>query len=218
MNLEFVDGVSHHLYEKGNDGVWDWRSPGPDSYVEPMKEAAAAAGSKPVYQTEFQTDDDRGTEGGFETASLIHHSLVEEGVVAFLYWSLAWDTPGGLVSVGTGHYKIHDQYYSLKHYARFTDPGYVRVGARSDAGDIRVSAFLSPAGDRLTVVVLNAGSQRMLVRLDPGGFPVQSSASYRTTYRPGKSEVWEDLGALPPTRVVSLPSRSVATVVLTGRG
>ena len=218
VNLDLLDGVSHHLYEKGPDGVWDWRSPGPDSFVEPMKEAAAAAGKKPIYQNEFGTEDDRGTEGGFETASLIHHSLVDEGVVAFLYWNLAWETPGGLVSVGTSRYKIRDQYYSLKHYARFTDPGYVRVGARSDSGDIRVSAFLSPASDRLTVVVLNAGSQRMLVRVDPGGFAAQSSATYRTTYRPPKSEVWEELGALPPSGVVSMPSRSVATVVLGQQG
>jgi glucuronoarabinoxylan endo-1,4-beta-xylanase len=218
LNLDLLDGVSHHLYEKGNDGVWDWRSPGPDSYVPPMKEAAAAAQGKPLFETEFGTEDDRGTEGGFETASLIHHSLVEEGVVAFLYWNLIWESHSGLVSVGTSSFKIRDQYYSLKHYARFTDPGYVRVGARSDSGDVRASAFLSPSGDQLTLVLLNAGPQAKEVRVDPGGFAVQSSAVYRTTYRPGKSRAWEDLESQPAAPTVLLLSRSVATVVLTGHG
>jgi glucuronoarabinoxylan endo-1,4-beta-xylanase len=215
-NLDLVYGVAHHLYEKGDDGVWDWRKPGPDSFVEPMKSVVAPARNKPLFQTEFQTDEDQGIEGGFETAWLIHNSLVEEGVVAFLYWNLVWKNPGGLVSVEGSRYTIRDQYYSLKHYARFTDPGYVRIGARADSSDLKVSAFLSPTGDRLTVVLLNIGPTRVDSRLDPGGFSVKSTAVYRTTYRPGKSEVWVDLGSVPATGVVPLPPRSVATVVLTG--
>jgi glucuronoarabinoxylan endo-1,4-beta-xylanase len=216
MNLDLVYGVAHHLYEKGEDGVWDWRSPGPDSYVEPMKSAALAAGSKPLFQTEFQTDEDKGTEGGFETAWLIHNSLVEEGVAAFFYWDLVWRPRGGLVSVDGARYTMRDQYYSLRHYARFTDPGDVRIGADSDSRDIRASAFSSAAGDRVTVVLLNVGSRQIDAQLSSGGFAVAHSAIYRTTYRPGTSEVWSELGSLPSTGIVPLPSRSVATVVLTG--
>jgi glucuronoarabinoxylan endo-1,4-beta-xylanase len=216
MNLDLVYGVAHHLYEKGDDGVWDWRTPGPDSYVEPMKGAAKAAGAKPLFQTEFQTDEDHGTDGGFETAWLIHNSLVEESVAAFFYWDLVWQPKGGLVSVEGARYTLRDQYYSMKHYARYTDPGDVRIGARADSGDIKVSAFLSTTGSRMTVVVLNVGRQQIDARLDLGGFGVDTSAIFRTTYRPGASEVWSELGALPATGVVPLPPRSVATVVLTG--
>lgn len=148
LNLDLLYAVAHHLYEKGDDGVWDWRSPGPDSYVDPMKEAAAAAGPKPVFETEFQTDDDDGIEGGFETASLIHHTLVDEGAAVFLYWNLVWGPGGGLVSLDGAPMKPRDQYYSLRHYARFTDPGDVRIGATSDSADIRISAFESPEGNR----------------------------------------------------------------------
>ena len=216
MNLEFVYGIAHHLYEKGSDGVWDWRNPGPDSYIEAMKNAAQAAGSKPLFQTEFQTDEDGGSEGGFETAWSIHNSLVEEGVAAFLYWDLVWKPRGGLISVDGVRFEMRDQYYSLRHYSRFTDPGDVRIGANSSSGVIRVSAFSSAKRDRLTVVLLNVGPHEMDVQLDPGGVPVVGSAVYRTTYRPGASEVWSDLGSLPPTRVVPLPSRSAATVVISG--
>jgi glucuronoarabinoxylan endo-1,4-beta-xylanase len=214
LNQSLVDGVAHHLYEKGPDGIWDWRAPGPDSFADPMR-AAAAATRKPLYQTEFQTDDDRGIDGGLETAWLIHLSLVDEGVVAFLYWNLVWTDQGGLVSINRGRYQIRDQYYAVKHYARFTDPGDVRVGARSSAPAIRASAFVSPAGDRLTIVVLNTGAVSAELRIEPGGFSFARAAGYLTIFRPGASEVWKQLGALDLGRTLALPSRSIATFVLT---
>jgi glucuronoarabinoxylan endo-1,4-beta-xylanase len=215
MNLDDVYGLAHHLYEMGPDKIWDWKDPGPDSYVDEMQSVAALGGGKPLFQTEFSTIDDGGQLGGFEIASLIHHSLVTEGVVAWLYWDLVWVPSSGLVSIdGSKTPHLRDQYFSLRHYARFTDPGDVRVGARSDVAKVRASAFVSPAGDRLTAVVVNAGAEPADVRVDLGGFPAAGSAVYRTVFRPGKSETWKDLGALPESRVVPLPGRSIATVVL----
>jgi glucuronoarabinoxylan endo-1,4-beta-xylanase len=214
MNVDLVDGIAHHLYEMGDDKIWDWRNPGPDSFVDEMQGVAAAARGKPLFQTEFSTQDDHGVDGGFETAWLIHHSLVEEGAVAFLYWDLVWQPSGGLVSVSGRSYKIRDQYYALRHYARFTDPGYVRVGARSDAAPVRASAFLSPDGAQLAVVVLNTGKAPADVRVDAGGFAPARSAVTRTVFHPPRSETWTDLGPLAPGGSVPLPPRSVATVVL----
>ncbi|MCL2450328.1 MAG: hypothetical protein FWD17_15380 [Polyangiaceae bacterium] len=218
LDLHLVYAVAHHLYEKGDDNVWDWRSPGPDSFVEPMKEAAAAAGDKPVFQTEFQTDDDGGIDGGFETAWLIHHTLVEENAAAFLYWDLVWTAGHGLVSVEAGRYAPRDQYYSLRHFARFTDPGYVRVGATPNAPNVRASAYASPDGKRVTVVLLNTGERPADVRVEPGGFAVARTSTVRTTYRPGQSELWLDLGDVARGGTVPMPPRSVATVVLESAG
>ena len=223
MNVDLVDGIAHHLYEKGSDNIWDWKDPGPDSFLDEMQ-AAAQVTDKPLFQTEFQTDDDHGYLGGFETAWLIHSSLVEEGVVAFLYWDLIWGDGGGLVSMERKGPRLRDQYYSLRHYARYTDPGYVRVGTRSDSFDVRASAFLSPARDRLTVIVLNTGKAAADVSVNAGEFRAASSAVFRTTYLAGRfansssaSETWLALGALPADHVVLLPARSIATVVLQGR-
>ena len=132
MNQDLVVGVSHHLYEQGSDGVWDWRDPGPDSYVDEMLGVAEAT-RKPLFQTEFQTDEDKGIDGGFETAWLIHHTMAAEGAVAFVYWDLIWEGTAGLVGMRGKTPKPRDQYYSMRHFARFTDPGYIRVGANSDA-------------------------------------------------------------------------------------
>jgi glucuronoarabinoxylan endo-1,4-beta-xylanase len=216
LNLDLLYAVAHHLYEKGDDGVWDWRSPGPDSFVEPMKSAAEAAGNKPVWQTEFQTDDDDGIEGGFETAWLIHHTLVDEGASVFLFWDLIWKPRSGLVSIDGARAKPRDQYYSLRHFARFTDPGYVRVGAQVDTPGVVASAFESADGKAVTVVLLNTGTRPADVRVNPGGFVVSRTATFRTTYRPGQSELWADLGEVATNSTVPLPPRSVATVVLVG--
>ena len=69
MNVDLVVGIAHHLYEKGSDNIWDWKEPGPDSFLAPMQ-AAAQVTDKPLFQTEFQTDEDHGYLGGFETAWL----------------------------------------------------------------------------------------------------------------------------------------------------
>jgi glucuronoarabinoxylan endo-1,4-beta-xylanase len=219
MNLALVAGIDHHIYEKGPDNIWDYLDPGPDSFVDEMRAVAkmAEAAGKPLFQTEFGTEDDGGTLGGFETALLIHHSLVEEGVVSFLWWDLYWVDDKGLVGIDKRPLTPRDQYYSVRHYARFTDPGDVRVGARSDAPDkIRASAFLSPGGDRLTLVVVNSGDQTADVRVDAGG-AAGPSAVYRTVFRPPRSsERWKEMGALPANGVVQIPGRAVATVVWTG--
>ena len=228
MNVDLVYGIAHHLYEKGSDNIWDWKEPGPDSFIDEMQ-AVAQVTDKPLFQTEFQTDDDHGYLGGFETAWLIHNSLVEEGVVAFLYWDLIWGDGGGLVSMERRGPRPRDQYYSLRHYARYTDPGDVRVGTKSDKPEVRASAFLSPKGDRLTVIVLNTGKIPAEVRMDWGDFGVTSSQVFRTVYlsipgaaigpghSPPTSETWTSLGELPANYVVPLPARSIATVVLQGR-
>jgi glucuronoarabinoxylan endo-1,4-beta-xylanase len=213
LQLELLHGVAHHLYERGTDSVWDWREPGPDSFVDEMR-AVARTTTLPLFQTEFHTDEDQGVDGGFETAWLIHHSLVEEGVVAFLYWDLIWEGQRGLVGMTGKSPKPRDQYYSVRHYARFTDPGDVRVGASADPDQLLASAYLSPQHDRLTLVILNPSQRQLNVRIDPGGFVAAKSAAYRTTYRPGRSQRWEALGSVAAPAATPLPARSVATVVL----
>jgi O-glycosyl hydrolase len=220
MNVALVAGIAHHIYELGDDKKWDWLDPGPDSFIDEMQAAAklAAAAGKPLFQTEFGTQDDHGVLGGFETALLMHHSLVEEGVVAFLWWDLFWVGNGGLVPIDKRPLAPRDQYYSVRHYARFTDPGDVRVGAKSDAPDkIRATAFRSALSDRMTAIIINSGDQTADVRIDVGARgPAGGGASavYRTVYRPpASSETWKELGALPASGVVQLPGRSIATVV-----
>jgi glucuronoarabinoxylan endo-1,4-beta-xylanase len=210
MNQNLVYGIAHHLYEMGDDKVWDWRDPGPDSYLDEMLGVASFIKNKPLFQTEFQTDEDNGNEGGFETAWLIHHQLVAEGVAAFLYWDLIWEGTHGMVGMQGKSPKPRDQYYSMRHFARFTDPGYVRVAAQSDAKDVIASAYVAPDNQRLTVVLLNTAKNLMNVQIDSGQFGATKVSVYRTVFRPGHSKRWETLGSTTP---VEMPAHSVVTAV-----
>lgn len=213
MNQDLVVGVSHHLYERGIDGVWDWRDPGPDSYVNEMLGVAEAT-RKPLFQTEFETDEDKGIDGGFETAWLIHHTMVAEGAVSFVYWDLIWEGTAGLVGMRGKTPKPRDQYYSMRHFARFTDPGYIRVGANSDAKQVLASAYFSPDEKRITVVLLNTGKNTMNVKVEGAMQSPSKITAYRTVYRPGHSKQWEELPALTADSAIEMPARSVVTLVL----
>lgn len=211
MDANLVAGVNHHIYERGDDGVWDWRDPGPDSFVDEMQ-AVREATDKPTFQTEFNTDEDRGVDGGFETAWLIHHSLVTQSAASFLYWELIWPNNKGLVAMKGLTPAPRDHYYSVRHYARYTDPGYVRVGAEPAGDGLLASAFLAPDQRRLTLVLLNTSQVAMDASVEPGAFSGQRTLAFVTSYRPGASRRWEERGALQGGKL-RLPARSVGTVV-----
>jgi hypothetical protein len=76
---------------------------------------------------------------------------------------------------------------------------------------MRVSAYLSPDGGNLTLVLLNADSKDHLVAVAPGAFPYGALTAYRTS---GDAErvapvPFEADGSL------ALPARSIATVTFT---
>lgn len=215
MNLDLVHGVAHHIYESGPDKIWDWRDPGPDSFLDEMRGVADLVHQKkPLFQTEFGTDEDRGIDGGFETAWLMHHSLVEEGVASFIYWELIWDGNKGLVGMHGKSPQPRDHYYAMRHYARFTDPGYVRVQTDSDSATVLASSYLSPDAGHLAVVLLNTGKNTMRVTVHPGDFVPGKLVGFRTTFRPGHSKRWEPISVAPGSLNVEMPARSVVTLAM----
>jgi len=211
MNLGLLDGIAHHLYDGST-----WQSP--DDFQLALQSLRAT--SLPVFQTEFSAETPDG--GAFETAWLIHNSLTQADAVAYVYWDLIWNwqgsSEGGLVAVefpdmarwqSERGYKTRGPYYSLRHFAKFTDPGWLRVGATTSSDSLRVSAFVSPDQDALTVVMLNVGNLRRDVHLNTG---LQGFA--RAVYQSTDTESWQTLAPTEAEAIV-LPARSVTTVALT---
>lgn len=165
----------------------------------------------PLLQTEMLAD-------GFGTAVLLHHALVTEGAAAYLQGVLAalgtsaTVTPGTLVALGVDDYSLEDAYHALRHFAHDTDPGWVRVDAGSDAEELLASAWLSPGGDALTLVMVNAGNDELDVDLDLGDTDPTSTTVTRTVF--DGVERSAELGALPDERIVRVPGRATVTVVL----
>jgi O-glycosyl hydrolase len=215
-HLGQLGGVAHHLYNGGSSSA-------PTSFNGGMSTLATAAGSLPLFQTEFGPN----PADMFNTAWLINNAVTTEGVTAYFYWDLIWGesasstNPQGLVSIETvpraqwltpKGYKINDSYYALRHFAKWIDIGWQRIAATPASLVINASAFASPDGQSVTLVLLNIDSAEHTVTLDPGSFTFGTSAVYRTS---GTDERTALLGPLPAGGVIDMPARSLATVTLT---
>lgn len=210
LNLTQLGAIAHHLYGSTED------NPQPDWFNGSMGgvgKAAAAAGL-PTFMTEYSPN----APTMFDTAWLIHNALTVENVAAYIYWELVWSNstpPTGLVSIasplGNSTYTINDIYYALKHFARWTDPGWVRVDATSSVSAVRSSAFVSPDGGRLTLVLLNTSANDHTIAVNPGDFQFGTLAIYRSS---GDSERTTSV-AMESDGRLRLPSRSIATLTYT---
>ena len=64
-------------------------------------------------------------------------------------------------------------------------------------------------------MVLNVGADEKVVHLSACGFASSKSSVVRTTFKTdGSSKRWEELGAYQDAAGLTLPARSIATVVL----
>ena len=210
LDTSKLGGIAHHMYGSTSD------NPAPDSFEAAMRDVAKSGQAEglPTFMTEYQPN----APTMFDTAWLINDALTVENVSVYLWWELVWSdqTPEtGLVSIAGGSatapYTVNDLYYALKHFARWTDPGWVRVDATSSVSSVRASAFVSPDGSSLTLVLLNTDSKDHLVSVKPGGFVDAALAVYRTS---GDSERAAPV-APESDGSIALPSRAIATLTYT---
>ena len=204
-----LGAVAHHLYGTTED------NPNPDWFNAPMRDIAKAASAMglPTFMTEYSPN----VPTMFDTAWLMNNALTVEGVSAYVWWELIWSPtpPTGLVTIPNtspnSPYIINDTYYALKHFARWTDPGWIRVETTSSLSAVRTSAFVSPDGRSLTLVVLNTGGMAHLIAVSTGAFPFGSFAIYRT------SGLGERAANVAPESdgSILLPPRSIATLTYT---
>jgi len=165
--------------------------------------------SRPVFVTEMQAD-------GFGTALLIHYATVVEGASAYLQAALAGPVSGpltntqALLGIDSASFRTQDPYHAMRHFAARTDPGWTRVEATAPATTgLLVSAWLSPSGQDLTLVLINTRSIELSARLKlPGNW--SSSEVTRSVF--GGVERSAELGALSTQGALRMPPESVVTV------
>jgi glucuronoarabinoxylan endo-1,4-beta-xylanase len=198
------DAIGHHLYGSAPSA--------PDVPALRRANELGQSLNRPVFQTEMQAD-------GLGTAVLLHHTLVTEGASAYLHNALVGPQSAlvagfePLIALGSDRFSVQPPYHALKHYAAHTDPGWVRVGADSDRSELLVSAWQSPAGKQLAIVIVNAGAASLEVELDLDNAMTSSAHVTRTAF--DGVERSADLGALPSEHTVQLPGHSVVTIDLT---
>jgi O-glycosyl hydrolase len=196
-----VDALAVHLYSQVATDV--------DVASLEAARALAADLDRPVFQTEMQAD-------GFQTAVLAHYALTAADVSVYLQndlVSLAAEVADvALVLLTEDGVEPQGPYYALMHYAKHTDPGWVRVDARSDGAELLASAWLSPDERALTIVLVSSGDEAVDVEL---ALPEELRARTEVTRSVFDGvERYAELGALSPEAIVRVPARSIVTISL----
>jgi len=204
LDLSQLEALSHHLYGINPETL--------DTAALAAIGGLAAENSRPIFQTEMQAD-------GFGTALLIHYTTVVENGSAYIQASLTGAASGpnanpqALVGLDAATFVPEDPYYAFQHYALHTDPGWTRVDAVSNVGTLLASAWLSPAGTALTVVLVNSSNAEVDAKLSVPDAIGATSAVTRTVF--GGSERGVPLGSLSDAGVLSVPARAIVTVAFT---
>jgi glucuronoarabinoxylan endo-1,4-beta-xylanase len=202
LDTSTLSAVSHHLYGVNPEMVnlSSLRSVGDLTKQDGM----------PIFQTEMTAD-------GFGTALLIHYTTTVEGASAYLQQSLASAATGpatnrqALVGLTDRDFTLQEPYYSLRHFARYTDPGWVRIDASSSSESLLVSSWQSPDEAALAVVLVNASTFDVdaKLELETGSWPATSQV-IRTVF--GGVERTANLGSLSAEGILRVPGRAIATI------
>lgn len=200
-----LGAVACHLYGE------DPRSSDSEPFTE-VKELAESE-NLPVFQTEMQAD-------GMDTALLIHRATTEANAAMYLQndfivsESSLEGNPHGLVQLTADGFETQGPYYAIAHYARRTAPGWLRVQADANTADVRLSAWQSPTGDALTIVLVNASSTASLIDLYLDDLRSRLTSSEVTlTVFDGQDQLAVQ-GELSASDTLSVPAGSVVTVAL----
>lgn len=184
-------------------------------------ESANATSGRRNWMSEFSTRDF----DWLQTAHVIHNTLVEANASAYIYWALVWaasTTPAEpdverVFSIdANGGYARGNTYYTLKHYAKHISRGHQRIEVTNSGtnSNIRASGYINPAGNQLTLVVLNTGGTDGVVSLRFPGLPVASVTAYRTRQFDIGGFPYKSLGSLNVASDQTISKNSITTYVI----
>jgi glucuronoarabinoxylan endo-1,4-beta-xylanase len=207
MDMSQCYGVSHHLYTGGSSGD-------PLSYISNLSAMYTAFPKVPRMQTEFSDGD------WYSTALLMHYALLYEQVNVYLVWELFWPgsdflsienpwTPGSWTT--PNGYTVGQEYYAFKQYTAFIKPGWRRVDAVSSSTNVKTTAYISPDGSRMSIILINTSAASQNVMADPLYYEADSGRIY-TTSATSKCEI---VGAYTPG-IITIPAKSITTLSLYG--
>jgi O-glycosyl hydrolase len=223
---ESIAGIAYHLYiggestGEGGEGAGLGRSRNnPDTFNRNFIDNFIEFGDKfPIWQTEFY----RGLP--METAILMNNALVNGNVNAYLHWTGIWERSfpsHDLIGANRrGEYFVGSSFYVMRHFSEFIRPGFIRVQVNLPFGsDYRISAFKSPDGSKIAVVLINPTDEDIEIALPVENYKINSSMIYQTVLETDSYEADEyyvNAGSLNQGNVVLLKAHSITTIDITG--
>ncbi|AVS72003.1 xylanase [Paracidovorax avenae] len=146
--------------------------------VQPKDYALADSKGKPVWMTEHFTDNTDGNAwpSALGVASELHNSMLAN-YSAYVWWYIRRGY-GLIAEDGT----VSKRGYVMSQYARFVRPGSTRIGATpAPYADVAASAYQTPDG-KTVLVVVNTGNQFRQITLNiPDGSATTAFTKYSTS-------------------------------------
>jgi glucuronoarabinoxylan endo-1,4-beta-xylanase len=210
IDSNHIYGYAHHLYGDADPNE-------PDNFIPKMTNFAEQYSDKPIFQTEYHLGN-QNFFAAMNLAVLMHNSLAIEGVSVYMHWPLFWAEPGGLVSLefpwgSNPGYTVNPIYYAFKHYSAFIHSGWRRLDVSNDSLNPRISAYISPDNQQMSVVLINI-DPNINVELDLSfdNFSVEDGNVYRTS----STQNCELIGDFNDSAPLILPAESITTLALSG--
>ena len=138
----------------------------------------------------------------------------------WVFWDLAWATPGSMIGIYPGWTKsswpaehpdgflVRRTLPALGQYARFVKPGWVRTEAKAADTALKVSAFISPSADSISIVIVNPGYSAVSFTPDITGAPEAGGNVWTTS----TTKALEKNGTWKTGSAVSVEARTVTTL------
>jgi glucuronoarabinoxylan endo-1,4-beta-xylanase len=176
--------------------------------------ASISGYGRPVWQTEwsrFTDPTDLGMPDALLTAQNIHDCMAAN-FSAWHYWTLMYEGAAncGIYQYATRGDSPPKRFWAMGNYSRFIRPGYTRIGASGSPAGVKTTAYESPGGGRVIVVVVNTSASP--VQYDVVGLS-GSSAEVWTTDATRDLARQSDLALVGGAGTLSLPALSVTTLV-----
>jgi len=210
FNHDLLYGYAYHLYHGGDGNVH------PDAFNANLTAIANNYSDKPIFQTEY----DYG--GWFNTAWLMHDCLVNGNVSGYLYWELIWPysttsnaalipvenqyDPGGWTT--NDGYVLSQNYWAFRQFSKFIFAGWKRVTADADDDSLKISAYINPENDMLTVVIINVSHEDNTLSFNIQGFDIENGEIIRTS----ETEQGDFISYLDGSSSLEIPARSITTL------
>ncbi|KAA0992477.1 glycoside hydrolase [Dyadobacter aurulentus] len=149
-------------------------------------------------------------------AKVIHNDLVNANATAWHWWIAIspYDYKDGLVYIdknkNDGNYESSKMLWALGNYSQFIRPGAIRVDVSgiSENEKLLISSCKN-ADNKLVTVIINSDGAPAEVELTVAG----KQASSRKTYVTSASVDLQPAGKIESASIVTVPARSVVTVV-----
>ena len=212
-------GIAHHLYVGGSADEKK-HTVDPSSFVTNFMTMGQKYDTTKKWQTEYYIGH------AIQQAELINNCLTFENVNAYLFWSGVWTSSNSTFenadltsAMWGGAWSRRAKYYVMRHFSEYIRPGYVRIKAVSGNGSIKSSAFMSPDGKKVVLVLINVSNENQGCTFSGNSYTIASLHPYQSVFgdvAEDENTCWIDRDVLKGNAKVGLPPKSVTTVVIYG--